>query len=81
MKIKLIGATWCAPCKAVKSYLDQNHYEYEYMDIDEEETLTLTSRFGIRSVPAIIKSEGDLDSLYVGSNIDQIRAFVGGGVD
>ena len=81
MEIKLIGAGWCQPCKAVKSYLEQNYIEYEYLDIDEEETLELTATYGIRSVPAIIKVGYDKEYIYVGSNMDQIKAFLGGDID
>ena len=77
--IKMIGAQWCQPCKTVKQYLETSGIDYEYLDIDEEDTLAQLQSFGIRSVPALAK-EGDDGVLkfYVGSNIDEIKKFLGG---
>lgn len=77
MEIRLIGASWCAPCKAVKQYLETSGVVYEYLDIDDEETLELASTYGIRSVPAVMKIEDDVDRVYVGSNINEIKKFLG----
>ena len=49
----LIGATWCGPCKRVKSFLDDKGVEYVYMDMDTEEGLEMARDWAIRSVPSM----------------------------
>ncbi len=49
----LIGATWCGPCKRVKSFLDDKEISYTYLDIDTEEGLALAKEWAVRSVPSM----------------------------
>ena len=52
----MFGATWCAPCKAMKQIMTQATRQMPsipvvYVDIDQHPTLT--SLNGIRSVPIV----------------------------
>ena len=49
----LIGATWCAPCKRVKNFLDNKSIDYTYVDIDTDEGLALAKDWSVRSVPSM----------------------------
>jgi len=49
----LIGASWCAPCKQVKEFLDNRGIDYTYVDIDTEQGMELAKDWGIRSVPSM----------------------------
>jgi glutaredoxin len=49
----LIGASWCAPCKQVKGFLDNRGIDYEYVDIDTDVGMELARDWSIRSVPSM----------------------------
>ena len=49
----LIGSTTCAPCKAVKLFLDNRGITYDYLDIDTEEGLAKAQEWEIRNIPAM----------------------------
>ncbi len=34
-KVIMYGASWCGPCKILKSYLDEQRVRYDYRDIDQ----------------------------------------------
>lgn len=51
-EIHLIGATWCAGCKVLKSKLDAKGVAYKYSDITDEPELV--KKFNIRSLPTVI---------------------------
>jgi len=53
----LIGATWCAPCKAVKTFLDNRGISYTYIDIDSDQGMKLAASWGIRAVPAMAMNQ------------------------
>jgi thiol-disulfide isomerase/thioredoxin len=58
-RVVMYGASWCAPCKAVKpqflaaakGYLGEMGVEFEYLDVDVDPLRAATA--GIRSVPSI----------------------------
>jgi thioredoxin 1 len=58
-KVIMYGASWCAPCKAVKpvftavgsGYLSEMGVEFEYVDVDSN--VERASEAGIRSVPSL----------------------------
>lgn len=35
--VAMYGASWCGPCHAVRSFLDQNRVAYTYFDVDTAE--------------------------------------------
>jgi len=50
----LLGATWCGPCKQVKTFLAVHRIDFLYIDVDTDEGQELAKRQGVRSVPAMI---------------------------
>ena len=50
----LLGATWCGPCKQVKTFLELRSVKYDYVDVDTDEGQELAKKQGVRSVPAMI---------------------------
>lgn len=58
-KVVMYGASWCAPCKAVKpvftavgsGYLSEMGVEFEYVDVDSN--VERANDAGIRSVPSL----------------------------
>lgn len=51
-QLLLFGASWCAPCKALKVLLDEMTAPYSFKDIDEESELAVT--YKIRNVPTLV---------------------------
>ena len=49
----LIGATWCAPCKRVRNFLDNRGVDYTYVDIETAEGMALARGWGVRAVPSM----------------------------
>ena len=49
------GATWCAPCRAVKPVLEkvESSTGVTIVDIDIDENSELAEQFGVRSVPTV----------------------------
>jgi thioredoxin 1 len=56
-KIIRFTASWCQPCKALATILDNvdSPYPIEIVDIDERSDVAI--EFGIRSVPTLIMIE------------------------
>lgn len=55
------GATWCAPCKALKPIFEKVSQMEEFKDIqfieydiEEEDSEDLVIKYGIRSVPTVV---------------------------
>ena len=55
------GATWCAPCKALKPNFEKVSQMEEFKDIqfieydiEEEDSEDLVIKYGIRSVPTVV---------------------------
>jgi len=59
-KYKLVTATWCAPCKVLKTQLDEEGIEVEFVDaIDDSEYV---QKMGVRSVPTLVVDDDELIS-------------------
>jgi len=57
-KYKLVTATWCAPCKVLKTQLSEEKIEVEYVDaVDNPEYI---KRLGVRSVPTLVVNDEEL---------------------
>lgn len=74
MKILVMTAVWCSPCKMLKPILEQvseEHPEVDFVfhDIDSEEGQQLCQQYRVRSVPTIIKldDQGDLVTIKPGT--------------
>lgn len=52
------GAKWCAPCKAMSPILQEASDEgYQVFDLDIDDDMSLTTKYGIRSVPTFLVFE------------------------
>jgi len=56
--MKLFTANWCINCKSVKRLLDEKGIEVDMVDLDEKPELAQEA--GVRSIPALQDSEGNL---------------------
>jgi thioredoxin 1 len=72
-------ATWCAPCKAVKPFLDylkENYPTVDFLEIDIEdnEVINITDNFEIAKVPTFIYfKNGKVCHTIIGTNNENIE--------
>ncbi len=58
MEITLYSAAWCAPCKKVKQYFEENNVEYSNVDMDTEVGQEKAVELKLRTIPfAVIDNE------------------------
>lgn len=55
---KLVSASWCAPCKVLKSQLLEEGIEVEILDVDQDSAYV--QELGIRSVPTLVVDDKEL---------------------
>lgn len=68
------GATWCAPCRAIKPALEavkqKTGVELQEVDIDENNELSV--EFGVRGVPTVFAlKDGKVVDQLVGAKTEQ----------
>ncbi len=68
MKPVLVSATWCGPCKMLKSQLEQRNLtdKVEIKDVDVDHAFA--KQHQIRSVPTLVVFQGDTALKYTGVN-------------
>ena len=77
--ILMFGATWCAPCKALKPKVEKlseerPHVPLAYCDIEEHSQLILDLE--IMSVPTVIAMvDGDGTQSVVGIAVDKVQSL------
>lgn len=83
MKLLYFSASWCGPCRMFGPVMDRLSAEgkinMQKVNIDEEHELV--ARYGIRSVPTVIKVDemGEPQDLFVGvRNASQVEEFYNG---
>lgn len=61
MRVLRFTASWCGPCKSLSSMLDEINplIPINTYDIDEDPNLAID--YGIRSVPTMIKLDGNTE--------------------
>lgn len=75
--ILMFGATWCAPCKALKPKVEKlsgerPHVPLAYCDIEEHSQLV--ADLEIMSVPTVMAMvDGEGTQTVVGTNADKVR--------
>lgn len=76
MRILKFYSPTCGPCKVMDSNLKQAGVPYENINIITEEELT--SEYGIRAVPTLIKidDEGNVEKRIGIMTVEQIKEFV-----
>jgi len=54
--VVVFGATWCAPCKALKPILEtlSADYTFPFVEIDVDKSSDLACRYAVRGVPTVI---------------------------
>ena len=77
-KVIRFTASWCGPCKALKTVLDQveTNIPIEVVDIDEQPDIA--TEFGIRSVPTLVMMEDNVATkrLIGLKTIQEVEAFI-----
>ena len=72
-KVIVVGADWCAACKALKTQLESKSIEFEYMDGDTEEGMTFCQYHGVRSLPtSLIIEDNDIVKIVIGNKVSEI---------
>lgn len=65
MKILKFSANWCAPCNNMQTQIDRLkkedkiNIEIEHIDVDS--STEVAKKYGIRSIPTLIKLNGDVE--------------------
>lgn len=72
MKVLKFYATWCGPCKGMSMMLRNVDNLPEIEEVDIDENTELTTQYGIRSVPTLVKLDES------GAEIDR---YAGGATD
>ena len=77
-KVIRFTASWCGPCKALKTVLDQVETDVPVEVIDIDEQPDLATEFGIRSVPTLVMMEDNVATKrLVGlKTIQEVEAFI-----
>lgn len=76
LEVKVVGAAWCEPCKALKPVLKGLCEEHELTlttyDVDTVEGSQFASQYGVRGVPTTIVFEnGQVKTTLVGMKTKQ----------
>ena len=77
-KVIRFTATWCGPCKALKTVLDQVETDVPIEVIDIDEQPDLATEFGIRGVPTLVMMEDNVATkrLIGLKTIQEVEAFI-----
>jgi glutaredoxin len=68
-EVKMFGATWCGPCRAVKQFLEQSHVEFAYYDIDDPKNREAFRQTGSRGIPVLFVGREKI----LGANFERIQ--------
>ena len=75
-------ASWCAPCKAIKPFIDylkENYPNVDFyeIDIEDDNTETITNTFDIKKVPTFIYyKNGEVCNTLIGTDKNKIEEFI-----
>lgn len=61
MRVMRFTASWCGPCKMLSSMLDEINPKIPINVYDIDEHSDLAVEYGIRSVPTMIKLDGNIE--------------------
>ena len=76
VEVKIVSASWCAPCKTLKPLLkgicEEHNIQYTEYDLDSSEGNTFASQHSVRSVPTVfVLKDGVISDTLVGSKSKQ----------
>ena len=75
-------ASWCAPCKSIKPFIEYlkeqyTNVEFYEIDIEDENTATITSTFDIQKLPTFVYyKNGNICKSIIGVNKGNIEELV-----
>ena len=77
-KVIRFTASWCGPCKALKTVLDQVETDVPIEVVDIDEQPDLATEFGIRGVPTLVMMEDNVATkrLIGLKTIQEVEAFI-----
>ena len=78
-KILYFTGEWCNPCKILAPTMEKSGLPYQKIDIDIDTELLV--KYGVRSVPTLIKvdASGNVISRLVGNNpLEKIQSWYNG---
>ncbi len=78
-KILYFTGEWCNPCKILAPTMEKSGLPYQKIDIDRDTELSV--KYGVRSVPTLIKvdASGNVISRLVGNNpLEKIQSWYNG---
>lgn len=71
-EVVVYSAPWCAGCKTVKKFLEENSIDYTEVNIDTKEGMTIAKDVGIKNIPATFVNSVRFD----GSKIETLNKIV-----
>lgn len=57
-KLVVLSATWCGPCRSLKSRLHDSGIAFRTVDVDTSAGERLANKLGVRSLPAVFVDNG-----------------------
>lgn len=79
MKLLYFSAPWCSPCKVLGPQMERSGLSYTKVDVDTD--TELPTKYGIRSVPTLLKidSQGNEISRITGIRSEsEIKSWYNG---
>lgn len=67
-EVKMYGASWCGPCRAVRAYFEQNKIPHTYLDVDVRANHDAFVAEGGSAVPLVFVGRDKV----VGANFEQL---------
>ena len=80
MKVYKFYSPTCGPCKVLEKNLQESGIEYESIDITKEENDELVTKYNIMSIPTLIKTSDNGDSIFRNKGIlsvEDIKKYFG----
>lgn len=80
MKVYKFYSPTCGPCKVLEKNLQESGIEYESIDITKEENDELISKYNIMTIPTLIKTGDNGESIFRNKGIlsvDDIKKYFG----
>ena len=73
-KLVVLSATWCGPCRSLKSKLRDAGISFRTIDVDTDSGERLARKIGVASIPAVFVDNGERLVRVTGGTVGEIRA-------